>query len=72
MKPKDLLIFRNLDVKVGDFGSAIKMTNLDKINFEYSITAFTQQYARPDILKNKKATYFALIRADYYSLKKTF
>jgi serine/threonine protein kinase len=49
MKPENLLIFKDYQVKLGDFGCSLKLTNDD--NSEYYISGLTNFYSSAKALK---------------------
>ena len=79
MKEANLLIFRDYQVKIGDFGVSIKMKELplkEDESDEYDIKGLT-----PGYITNMIESYFKeecpmerkdLIKNDYYALFKTF
>ncbi len=79
MKEANLLIFRDMSVKIGDFGVSIKMKELpvkEGETDEYEIKGLTpgyitdqiQSYFNEDLPMERKD----LIKNDYYALFKTF
>ena len=49
MKPENLLVFRNYSVKIGDFGTAMKL--MDRKDATYYINGMTKRYALPKIIE---------------------
>lgn len=74
LKPQNILIFRDWQVKLGDFGGAIRFRN-DR--HEYSVKSYTPQYASKEFIEKFKQTKNKFSKEDlmeheYYSLWKTF
>ena len=73
LKPENILIFRNWQVKLGDFGGAMKV-GCD--SFEYFVKSCTQNYSTKEFydkaLKGEKFSWEELFDHDYYTIWKTF
>ena len=74
MKPQNLLIFRDMSVKLGDFGISIKLSEEAADEEEYEIKGVTKGYSSKQIIKKYDAgmvTRGDLLQNDYYGLYKT-
>lgn len=49
MKPENLLIFRDLKVKIGDFGISVKVNEKNKDKKLFKIKGFTPGYVTAEI-----------------------
>ena len=49
MKPQNLLVFRDLTVKLGDFGISIKLPDNTKDDDLFDLRGMTYYYTDPDI-----------------------
>ena len=77
MKPENLLIFKNFNVKLGDFGISIKLPDNSYPDLEIPmIKGYTNDYISEKIKDNiKRGESFKvmdLIENDYYALRVTF
>ena len=75
LKPQNILIFRDWQVKLGDFGGAIRIRNNDIQ--EYNVHCYTAKFASKEFLEKvtinrQKLSKKELIEHDYYTLWKTF
>jgi len=76
MKPENLLLFRDMKVKLGDFGVSIKIPTNAKPEDTFNLLGLTYQYSKPEIgekFNNEEAvTLKELFENDYYCLWKSF
>jgi serine/threonine protein kinase len=51
MKPDNLLIFRNQEVKLGDFGVSMKIPDDGKEGDTFDLKGLTKEYSLPELLQ---------------------
>jgi serine/threonine protein kinase len=77
MKPQNLLVFRDMSIKLGDFGVSVKVP--DNQNFDEEdlyIKGLTYDFSNKNITQkfhdDQRFSFKELIQNDYYSLYKSF